>query len=795
MNSYPAIKFIIAFILGVLFQYFFSIEASFALIILIIFLIISFVLLFLKIKYQSYLLTGAFLISLFLIGFLRTSISDNKAEYPFDAPKIKNVKILATISKIDLLKEKKISFEAYLMKIDSTKLKESVPNKFLCSIWKDTTLLIDSIYSRIQIGNSISFYGTIARAKNIRNPGEFDYEAYLTDKGISGIINCYKPESFEIIDDNVSFFSNTVFTIRKLIDQRIKQLYNKDAAALLKGILLADRSDIDYNIKNSFVNSGVIHVLAVSGLHVGFIITIFFLLFGRLDIRLKFVLTSFGIILFLIITGGHASVFRASTMAIVLLIAKLSNRSTNGFNSIAIAGFILLLINPTEIFNPGFQLSFSAVLSILIIYPIFSKLLSEYNFNIIVKNILLFFAVSLAAQLGTLPFTIIYFEKISLISLLANLLVIPTIGIIVAIAILSLLVSIISILFATFFASANMLIIKVLYYSLTNISNLSFSFLPIYNFSFFDGIIFYTFLGILIFSFKSFERKILLIPITGLTIWSIINFMSLDDTKLLPDGELSIVAIDVGQGDGFLIKFPDNTTALIDAGNATQYFDVGERIIEPLIKRLGLGKIDYAFISHLDADHYAGSIYLINNNYIDTVFKPYDPMSITDSIYQDYLTANNIPYFFYTESKKEIGGCSLYFLNDTTNSTYKNFDKNNKSGIIKLVYGKNSFLFVGDAEIEAEELLIEKYSSFLKSDVLKIGHHGSKTSTIDLFLDFVNPRIGIISAGIMNKFKHPAKSVIKKLNDRNIKIFRTDRDGAVILTSDGKQIKFINWRN
>jgi competence protein ComEC len=170
-------------------------------------------------------------------------------------------------------------------------------------------------------------------------------------------------------------------------------------------------------------------------------------------------------------------------------------------------------------------------------------------------------------------------------------------------------------------------------------------------------------------------------------------------------------------------------------------------------------------------------------------------MSVKDSIFEDYLNFKEIEYSYYSNDSFEIDGCKVYTMNDTSNYSFNNFDSNNKSGIIKFVYGNTSFLFVGDAEHEAEEYLMSRYREFLNSDVLKVGHHGSKTSTSDLFLDIVKPKIGIISAGLMNKFKHPSKSVISKLKERNIIIRRTDYEGAVILTSNGESINSIDWRN
>lgn len=792
MNTYPIIKFTLLFIIGILIQSFFQVSSIFYL-----FSIITIAIILIIAKLSNfasnskiYQFLFSFVIVLFGSFYLFLYPTQN-ANYPFELPKIKNAEITGLVLNIDLLSNKKLSTEIEIIKLNDERV---VGNKFILNIWNDKDTEIKDIYEKINIGKLLTFNGNVSRAKNERNPGEFDYERYLYENGISGIINCYKPSTIKIKNGKTELLKNIVFSTRKTLDEIIRELHDTTSAALLKGILLADRKDIDYEVRSSFINSGVIHVLAVSGLHVGFIAGIFFLLFSRFNIRIKYLLTILGIILFLILTGGHSSVFRASIMAIIVITAKLTGRSTNGFNSISIAALILLFINPTELFNPGFQLSFSAVLSILIIYPIFAKKINKYKLNKYIRNSLLFVSVSFAAQMGTLPFTLVYFNKLSLVSLAANIIVIPTIGIIVALGIISLLFSIISFSIAATFASANMMIIHLLYLFVGFSSNFTFSFLPIFNFSVIDGLFFYTFLFLILFIIREYKNKILILISILLAFISLQNFIIIDDEKLLPDGKLSVVAMDVGQGDAILIKFPNNKIALIDAGNCTEYFDNGERVIYPLLQQFGIDKINTAYISHMDSDHFAGVLSLVERNIIDTIYKPYDPNSIKDIIFEEYIAANNIYCNYYSEKSFNIGGVQLYLLNDTSQTVYKNFDSNNKSGIIKLIYGKNSFLFVGDAEVEAEEYLVSLYGRFLNSDVLKIGHHGSNTSSSVEFIDIVDPKYGIISAGLMNKFKHPSSSIIKRYLNKNVSISRTDYEGAIIFTSDGSRISKIDWR-
>ena len=190
----------------------------------------------------------------------------------------------------------------------------------------------------------------------MRNPGEFDYNEYLNSLGISGVLNIYGAKDIIILNNEGNVFESVIFSLRKFLDWEIKSLHNKQTASLLKGLLLADRSEIDYVTKTQFINAGVIHVLAVSGLHVGFVAIIFIFLFGRLNIYLRSILTIVGLLLFMFITGLQPSVFRATVMAVIIIIAFMTNRSTNLFNSLALASIIILVLNPEEIFNPGISI-------------------------------------------------------------------------------------------------------------------------------------------------------------------------------------------------------------------------------------------------------------------------------------------------------------------------------------------------------------------------------------------------------------------------------------------------------
>jgi competence protein ComEC len=497
----------------------------------------------------------------------------------------------------------------------------------------------------------------------------------------------------------------------------------------------------------------------------------------------------------MIITGIPASVFRATLMSIILVIAFLSGRSTNLLNSIALSAVIILLVKPFEILNPGFQLSYSAVLSIALIYPVIQKIIFQTGINNkYLKNILLFVGVSLSAQIGTLPFTLAYFNKLSVVSLLANLFVIPMAGIIVGLAIVTLLIGSLLPSIAIYLAIVNNIVTSLMMDLVRFSGSLDFSFIRINNFSLLDSIFFYVFISLLIYSLKVSEKFLFKLVITLLVFANIFLFSHLDDKKLLPDGLLSVLMIDVGQGDSFLIKFPDGKTALIDAGVVDPYFDTGERIIIPLLDYLGIEKIDFGFVSHLDTDHYGGFASLIHNRRINEIYRPKPDSSHKSIRFEKFLDKHKIKRKIYDKSKIEISNAVLYVLNNANSKYLNKLSSNDRSGFIKLVFGRTSFLFVGDAEIPAEIYYLKHYKEFLDSDVLKVGHHGSKTGSSQEFLEAVSPKMSLVSAGIKNKFGHPSEIVLQRLKQLNTQILRTDSLGAVLLQSDGNEIKVLNWK-
>ncbi|MDP3147664.1 MAG: DNA internalization-related competence protein ComEC/Rec2 [Ignavibacteria bacterium] len=738
------------------------------------------------------------LVPVFVFGMLLFQIQNkDEVHYPLAGQLVRNVKMVGRISVIELKRENDFSFKLNTDSIVTDSEKVIGSFKIICRVKNANQKEFFQLYNKLNPGNVVSVLGTYNKGKGTRNPGEFDYRAYLLRQGVTGFLSVKNPQDIVVINSTVSSFPSWVFSIRKSIANKIDELQQPQSVGLLKGLVLGDKSEIDNETKMEFINSGVAHVLAVSGQQVGFIAIIFIILFGRVNIYLRTALTIISLIFFLLITGLQAAVLRATIMAFVVFAASLTGREINAWNTIAIAALIILLNDVNQLFDPGFQLSFVAVMATIGLYPYFSVWLKELNLkNKFVKELLIMFFMSLAAQIGVLPFTNFYFGKISIVSLIANLFVIPAISVILANAMLMLFVSLISIQVAAIFALAGDGITALLYYLIKISATQDFSFIRVPNFSLQDAVIFYCFLFFLILTLRYTKRIVTKLILVFLVSVNTVVFCSLDNKSILPDERLSVVMIDVGQGDAFLIKLPDGKTMLIDGGSSQFNYDNGARVIIPLLDYLGISKIDYGFISHMDTDHFAGFVSLVNQNRVKKIVKPdIDSTDKNDFHFEQLLALKNIPFTYYRDTTIADEGARVYFLCDTHKPPVSNFKINDRSGIMKIVYGKNSFLFVGDAHVKMENYLTARWNNFLDVDVLKAGHHGSKTSSGENFLNFVKPNISLISVGEQNKFGHPSQVVLDRLRNLNSQLLRSDEEGAVILQSDGDEIKKVNWKN
>lgn len=795
MSSYPLIKFVTAFIFGLILTSFFEISIEIQIAFLILFLLSAIILFFIKNSTAKLFSTASIFIAVVIVGMIYISAEKiTEPTYPFEEKFLKNVLIDGRVEQIELPGKKLVLNVNVDKTIKGNSIVEHQYN-IVCNLSYDEEV-IQKILEKLSPGNRIVVLGNLSIPPNQKNPGEFDYREYLKGKNISAMFNSYSPMDFVIVDYEKNLITSLIFDIRYAVAHKLKEIYSEKTAGLLKGLLLADRSEIGYDIKEGFVKSGVIHVLAVSGLHVGFIVLILVFLFGRFNIYLRITLTIIGLLSFMIITGLPPSVTRATIMAVLLLISYLRSNKQNNFNTLALTAFIILIFDPTQIFNPGFQLSFSAVISIFIFYPKISKVINDRNItNKLLRYVLLFVGLSLAAQIGTIPFTIYYFEKLSLISLAANLFVIPLIGIILGLGIVTIIFGLFSFELAYLFSLTNEFIVDSLFLIVNFLSSLSISHLSLPNYSIWDGAVYFILLTVLTIYFKKIitltAKSVFVILIAAnLLVWS-----RVDNEQLMPNGKLSVLFVDVGNSESAIIKFPNKKTAVVNFGGGSDNYNAGDAVLIPLLNRLDIDKINYGIISHLNRNKYLGIIPFIENNLIDTLFIPnVYGADIELELFLNFLNDKNIITQNINKNKIMVGNSRIFLLDELLKSEYAYFNPMNRSTPVKLQYGRNAILFMTGVERRGEALLLENKNAFLKSDVIQIANYGSNVSTSPELLQEVNPLYSIINVGLGNFMEYPSEEVLELISQNNIKLFRTDNDGAILFISDGDKIEFVDWR-
>ena len=669
----------------------------------------------------------------------------------------------------------------------------------------------------LEYGDKIEVSGEFIEPSDARNYGGFDYKEYLKTIKIHGTI---KADSINVLSKNSNSF---IFTFSNDINLKIKENINKlipeKYSAIFTGLILGDTSNVEEKVNENFKIANISHVLAISGMHITYIIIgIEIILKNAIGKRRTRIITIIVLVIYMFITGFSPSVVRASIMGIVMLISKLIHRKNDIWTSISLSLFILLMYNPFLILNVGLQLSYLGTIGIVCfnknVYNFLRKLKirnRKIRYRINRKFILLMdkikeiLSVTLSAQIVILPILLFNFNILGIYFFISNILVSVIIGPIIIVGFVCILISFISIKIAKILSIFMSVGIQILI-SISEISHLPFSKIYIPTPKVWQIVIYYicvivinkiymsfnlkepdftsirirNLVAVLKFKFRQNRKKILR---------SLIVFVSLVLILNIIPKKLKIYFVDVGQGDCTFITTPQNKTILIDGGGSmSEEYDVGESTLLPYILDRGYTKIDYIFISHFDQDHVGGILTILEELKVGQVY-----------IAKQEQDSENYQKFLKVVKDKKIkvkvlkqGDClkiekNLYFdiLWPIEEQIQENI-LNNNAMVMKLRYGKFSMLFTGDIEEVAEEKILEFYKekidkgeNILKSKVLKVAHHGSKTSTTQSFFEKVNPEICLIGVGKNNMFGHPTAEVLERIS--GTRIYRTDEEGEIVL--------------
>lgn len=643
----------------------------------------------------------------------------------------------------------------------------------------------------VKTGFYIHFSGNLRRPKEPTNPNQFNYAAFLARQNIHSQIFVTGVKSSHP-DHNSAFWLKRQIYVRNAISS----LFSDDNAPLSRAIILGDRSDLDPELRKAFSRAGLAHLMAVSGMHVGFILLpVWFVLpWFRKSTLLKCVgLFSGGLLLLTYagVTGFSVSVSRASLMAFFLMLARLYHKPGTSINILGAAAFILLLLDPHLLFDVGFQLSFAAVIIILTTLPGTRFLLPKKHRYRYTGSLFQFVMVSLLVQGGLFPVLITYFHEFSIAGPLSNTLAVPFVQFMFLWSFVALGVSFLE-------PSAGVLLNLPGDWILTGLTSYVIR-IGSHPASWIEGSI----SSIWIFGVWFFAISLLAslrIPslrwkmTAGLLLFI---FLIRVDTAIerFTRPSLSVTFFDVGQGDAVLMETPGGLNYLYDTGIWTPSFDSAERTLLTELKARGISRLDGIILSHPHADHIGGIVTLLNAIPVDTIYQ--SPAEYDSQLYHRYMqlaTEINVPVRLLESGDMIVSDPSAPMLVLAPSDEITASDVNNLSVVLQVRHGESSLLLSGDAEKEAESFMVSRFGELLESDLLKVGHHASRTSSTSQFLALVNASGGVASLAKNNRHKHPHTEATARLQDAGIETRFTSLEGAVKFQSRGSKFQHIDWK-
>ena len=610
-------------------------------------------------------------------------------------------------------------------------------------IGKEKILVTYKDKIKYKLGDKIKIYGELQIPSKNTLFNQFNYRNYLKSKRINYI---FKASKIELVKENISL----KYKIKNIL---IKHIDKYKAKEYLRTFILGI-NDIEKETKQTYQTNGISHLFAVSGMHLSLFASILIFILKRIKTKetINYIIIIIFFIFFAFLTNYTPSVLRALILYILISINKILKLKIKTLYLIIIDLIILLIYNPFYIYNTGFIYSFAIATSLIL----FSKTIKKYK-NYFLKILM----TSIISFLSSIPISINSFHEINLLTPFINLLFVPLISIIIFP--LSILTLIIKPLDSILLLLINILEKLSLIISKLNI-NIILSHIPWYL-----TIIYYITIMFFISGIRS-KKTIKTIPLIVLL---------LIHTNIKQIAQENIVTmLDVGQGDSILIENL-NKTILIDTGG-NDYSQIVESKTIPYLKSKGIKKINNLILTHGDYDHMGEAINLVENFKVENVIFNCGPHNDLEKELIKVLDKKKIKYYSCIK-ELNIDKNKLYFL-----QTKEYDNENNNSNVIYTELNGYKFMFMGDASITTEKEILDKYN-LSNIDVLKVGHHGSKTSSSKEFINSINPKYSIISVGKNNRYGHPNKEVLNNLKDS--KMYRTDEDGSIMFIIKNKKLQ------
>ncbi|MBS1902721.1 MAG: DNA internalization-related competence protein ComEC/Rec2 [Bacteroidetes bacterium] len=597
-------------------------------------------------------------------------------------------------------------------------------------------------------------------------------------------------------------------SVRASIANRLGALFPDTVTrGIVLAVVLGDKRWIDESTTTQFRQAGLSHILVVSGFNVGIVaLLVYYLLrfIGLSRLRLRILCSMIVVALYALTIGLEPSVIRALSTVELVFLALLLERKPDIGNITAATASIALVLDPSLLFDTSFQLTYGAVFALVLIAPRLDAIcisddvrenrswrgrIRYYIYATLVS--------STAVTLGLLPIMVYAFHRVSAVAIVTNLVGIPLAGLLTSLSFL-----LIPLSFLPPIASVYAELTGALAYCLRTLASVSgslhWSSFPIEQPHRVYVVLYVVGLWYLIHSdsFKRFAARTIVIACAAALL--LIADVPFAATVVARDGVLSVLFADVGQGDAILVHTPHGKNIMIDFGGLDHNDDaIVTQTIVPLLEAEGMTIIDHGFLTHMHVDHYGGAAAMMERYPLHSLVTSGERSSAASALALDRATrAMHIPVM------RTRRGCmydlgdsiKLYVLNPTSSEAVARTDMNHHSLVLKLCYGTTSLLFLGDIEASDESRLVNDYGTFLRSDVVKVAHHGSRYSSDPAFAELVKPAIAVVSVGEHNSFGHPARRALSVWTRSGAQVYRTDRDGAVLIHSDGNTIRRDDWR-
>ena len=755
-----------------------------------------------KIVIKAYEDMGAFVVIFFtlIMGFMLMSNEITTRNYIYD------------------LKENTVIVQGKIYKIENTAFGTNIYLKGVEVENGEKSVSVKRIFvntekiPNVKIGNIIKVRGKLRQFEEAANKGNFDSRKYYLSLGFYGKIEA---GTIEIINSDYSGIRQGLYELRMEIIERLEKLCSDNNGifsiinnknGIIGAIILGDKTDIDSDIKELYSVSGIAHILAISGLHISFIgMAIYRLLRRRFRFLFSAAVSIPVILSFGIMSGFGISTIRAIIMFILKIIGEVLGRKYDAITAISLAGLVLLVQNPFVVCNSGFQMSFGAIIAIVLILPIVEEILNTDNK--IIKVISDNFTISLVMN----PILAWNYYELTTFSFLLNIVVVPLMSVVIVSSIVGIFCSCIMFGFGKVVIFPGCGILE-LYTFLCNIINKSsVASIVVGQPKVTIIIVYYAILLVVLFGLKNIRTKYtraekernIIKKETGLVLEKkakkerrikgqnvklrlacIVGFLLLNCLiYYIPNPGFYITFIDVGQGDGILIHGDNGTKVMVDGGSTSEK-QVAKNCIVPYLKAEGIGTIDYSIITHTDKDHISGILEILENNNsnrirIKNLVMP--DINMKDDTYNELIEKAKLKKINVLYIKKgdtlSLGKTKIKCIYPETTTTAS--DKNDYCTVLSVKNKTSKILLTGDISKEIEEKIKDDIEE--NYTVLKVAHHGSNYSSSEKFLKKVNPKYSIISVGKNNSYGHPGNETMERLRKQGGVIYRTDEKGGITI--------------